>query len=167
MNTRTHALQARSALIGTIRCATVAAVLAIGFVFGTSAVSFARISLSAPPQLPFVEVENLSDLLARLEADGPVLVYFSADWCAICSKIERRVFPDPRVVEALAAFRLVKVDLTRLDAEREALIKELRVAGPPSMVFFGNGKREVDGTRLVGPIDARTLVASALRAGAE
>lgn len=152
-----------------MRCATVAAVLALGVVFGTSAVSFARISLSTPPKLPFVEVDNLSDLLASLEADGggPVLVYFSADWCAICSKIERRVFPDPRVVKALAAFRLVKVDLTRLDAEREALIKELRVAGPPTMVFFGNGKREVDGTRLVGPIDARTLVASALRAGAE
>lgn len=171
MSIRTDSLQAQPAFVDEIaawcRCATATAVLALGFVVGTSVVSFARISLSAPAKLPFVEVENVAHLLARLEGDGPVMVYFSADWCATCAKIERRVFPDPRVVQALAAYLLVKVDITRLDTRRGALMKELRVAGPPTMVFFGNGKREVDGTRLVGPIDARALVASALKAGAE
>lgn len=146
------------------------AALAVFTVLAGSAVeSSARISLSAPVRLPFVEIENPSQLLKNLmEARGkPVMVYFFADWCAICSKIERRVFPDARVVEALAGWRLVKIDVTRREAGREALMKELRVVGPPTMVFFDSGKQEAHGTRLVGPIDARALVASALKAGAE
>lgn len=134
----------------------------------TGPVSHARISLSAPPRLPYVEAKDPAELLARIEESGgkPVMVYFAADWCAICSKIERRVFPDPRVIETLASFRVVKVDITELDAGRQTLMKELNVAGPPTMVFLGSGRREVGGTRLVGPIDAGDLIDSALKAGA-
>jgi thiol:disulfide interchange protein DsbD len=146
----------------------IAALAVFAMLAGSAIESSARISLSAPARLPFVEIENPSQFLKNLEkAEGrPLMVYFSADWCATCSRIERRVFPDPRVVEALAGWRLVKIDVTRLDAGREALMKELRVAGPPTMMFFHGGKQEADGTRLVGSIDARALVASALRAGA-
>ena len=33
--------------------------------------------------------------------DTPSLVYFTADWCVTCRVIERSVFPDPTVVNAL------------------------------------------------------------------
>lgn len=91
------------------------------------------------------------------------MVYFAADWCAICSKIESRIFPDKRVIDALASYQLVKVDITDIDPGREALMKELGVAGPPTILFFA-AKREVQATRLVGPIDANDLVESAVKA---
>lgn len=131
----------------------------------------ARISLSARPGLTFVEAENVAQLRARFdeaEAEGRrLMVYFAADWCATCAGIERFVFPDPDAIEALAPLRLIKVDVTKLDEGRAALLKELQVAGPPTMVFFGAGRQEADGTRLVGAIEARDLVASAMKAGAQ
>ncbi len=136
---------------------------------GTATVSHARISLSSPVRLPFVKVENASQLQAALgEASGkPVMVYFAADWCATCSIIESRIFPDKRVLDALASYYLVKVDITDIDPGREALMKDLGVMGPPTIVFFGSSKREAKATRLVGPIDAGDLLKSASKAGAE
>ena len=132
---------------------------------GTGAASYARISLSSPVKLPFLKVENAAQLRAALEDAGrPVMVYFAADWCATCSKIESRIFPDKRVIDALASYRLLKVDITDIDPGRDALMKELGVAGPPTILFFGIGKREAQATRLVGPIDANDLVGSALKA---
>ncbi len=146
-----------------------AAGVGLAFMLAAGAAAQARISLRAPPGLSFVEAENVAQLRARLDETGGrrLMVYVAADWCATCAKIERVVFPDSTVIEALAPLKLVKVDVTNLDEGRAALLKELQVAGPPTMVFFGAAKQEAEGTRLVGAIEPRELVASALKAGAQ
>jgi thiol:disulfide interchange protein DsbD len=44
-------------------------------------------------------------------------------------------------------------------------MRDLAVIGPPTMIFFGPDKAEIDGTRLVGEIGVDALVASAGLAG--
>jgi thiol:disulfide interchange protein DsbD len=122
----------------------------------TTAPDFANIS-SAP---------ELQSVLATAASEKrPTLVYFTADWCVTCTGIERDVLPARQVGESLSGFRRIKVDLSRLDDTNRSLMRDLAVIGPPTMIFFGPDKAEIDGTRLVGEIGVDALVASAGLAG--
>jgi thiol:disulfide interchange protein DsbD len=131
----------------------------------------ARISLSAsvPPRSPlrFVRTETIEGLVKQFEAaDGkPIMVYVTADWCVICRSIERGVLPVEEVVNALKDMHLVKLDVTDFSKDTQALLNELKVAGPPTVMFFDAARREVAGTRLIGGMSSAELAQSARRAG--
>jgi len=116
-------------------------------------------------ELKFAVVETSPDLQGKLYAANgrPTLVYFTAEWCVTCRTIERVVLPDDAVRRGLAGFQLVKADLTDFGKDNAALMEKLRVAGPPTMVFFDANAREVSGTRLVGDVTVETLLRSAAR----
>lgn len=115
-------------------------------------------------ELPFTPVETSEQLQAQLtQGNAPSLVFFTADWCVTCKTIERSVFPDVRVRSALSGLQLVKIDVTDFDAQDAELMTAMRVAGPPTMLFFDAQAREIEGTRLVGTIDVGTITQSASR----
>ena len=47
---------------------------------------------------------------------------------------------------------MVKADITANNAADRALMKDLQVVGPPTMLFLGSDGTEVAGTRLVGEV---------------
>ncbi|MGU3574633.1 protein-disulfide reductase DsbD [Brucellaceae bacterium C25G] len=123
---------------------------------------------TAAPALHFVNVASAQQLKTNLQQAHnvrPTLVYFTADWCVACHTIERSVLSDMSVRHGLADFDLVKVDLSDVTPENDALMHELQVAGPPTMIFFNKQSKEVAGTRLVGNVTTTTLAASAAKAG--
>ncbi|MGY6710731.1 MAG: protein-disulfide reductase DsbD [Rhizobiaceae bacterium] len=130
----------------------------------------ARISLQSTPtaSLEFTIARTTQELIGAFEATQgrPVMVYVTADWCTICRTIERSVFPQDSVIEALGDIHLVKLDVTAFDGSTQSLLSELAVAGPPTMMFFGSERREVAGTRLIGGVSADQLVEAANAAGA-
>ncbi len=130
---------------------------------------FARAGGAPAAELAFDDVGSETELRAVLSdasaAGQATLVYFTADWCVSCYTIERRVLPDRDVRTALAPLRLVKADLSEIAPGEDALMKDVGVVGPPTMVFFGPDAAEVPGTRLVGEVDPESLAASAARAG--
>ncbi|MDR6431682.1 protein-disulfide reductase DsbD [Brucella pseudogrignonensis] len=110
--------------------------------------------------LRFAPVETVSALQEKLDAahgDKPTLVYFTADWCVSCSAVERRVLPDAGVKKALGGYQLIKADVSDLNAGNADLMARLKVAGPPTMIFFNNASREPEGTRLVGDVSSATI----------
>lgn len=118
---------------------------------------------SAPP-LVFAPTGSTKAFQAQLaEARGarPTMIYFTADWCVTCYTIERSVLPAPDVKQALSGFQLVKADVSDIDPANTELMAQLKVAGPPTMIFFDEGGKEIAGARLVGDIDRHTLAASA------
>lgn len=123
----------------------------------------------AERKLQFTPVSSLPELQSQLQAtvgEKPSLVYFTADWCVTCHTIERSVLTRRDVQERLQDFHLIKVDLSKLDASNAELMRQLRVAGPPTMVFFDRHGREAPGTRLVGAVTIDLLSRSATAAGA-
>ncbi|MEM1012407.1 MAG: thioredoxin family protein, partial [Planctomycetota bacterium] len=68
--------------------------------------------------------------IATLQADGPVVVKFTADWCANCQTIEQLVFGTQDQMDALGeqGVALVKADLTKRDAPGWPLLAELNPA---------------------------------------
>ncbi|WP_019995333.1 protein-disulfide reductase DsbD [Aureimonas ureilytica] len=103
--------------------------------------------------------EELSSTIASSER--PTLLYFTADWCVSCDVIEREVFSDPAVRMHLNGYRLLKADLTRDEPGGRALMRDLGVVGPPTILFVDRDAREVGGSRLVGEVSAETFLRSA------
>ncbi|MDX6751641.1 protein-disulfide reductase DsbD [Geminicoccaceae bacterium 1502E] len=116
-----------------------------------------------PAFAPAASPAELHRALA-VEDGRPALLYVTADWCVTCRIIERSVLPDPAVRQTLAGFRLIGVDVTENSPAQQAMMKELGVVGPPTMIFLDPARREAPGSRLVGEVSVRKLLASAGRA---
>ena len=98
----------------------------------------------------FVQVNSVAELDQVLaQASQPAMLDFYADWCVSCIEMERFTFSDRDVARKLDSFLLIQADVTRNDAEHRALLKRFRLFGPPGIIFFDAGGRELD-TRVVG-----------------
>ena len=107
--------------------------LAVGSWLGLAPATYAT--------LPFTAIQSRSELQQQLQqarAQGqPVMLDLYADWCAACHQLEQETFSHPQVQQQLAHYRLLRVDLSRIDAEQRALLAELQVTGLPAIQFFG------------------------------
>jgi thiol:disulfide interchange protein DsbD len=78
--------------------------------------------------------------------------------------MDRFTFADPRVVSALAGFRLLKIDVTANDDRDRTLLKRFHLFGPPGTIFFDGQGREIDGARVIGFEPASRFLTSVTRA---
>jgi thiol:disulfide interchange protein DsbD len=105
---------------------------------------------------------------AARAAGKPAVVDFYADWCVSCQAIDREVFTDPRVRQSLANAVLLRADVTAGNAEQLALMRELQILGPPTVLLFDAQGREKRNLRLVGEFDvAEFLQRTSAEAGFE
>ncbi len=97
----------------------------------------------------------LDAALADAKAAGqPVLLDWYADWCISCKVIEHEVLNAPQVQPQLAAFRLLRFDITESNAEQRALLDRYRLFGPPALMFFAANGSEMTTDRVIGEINA-------------
>ena len=110
----------------------------------------------------FQRVRTVAELDAALASAGgkTVMLDFYADWCVSCKEMERFTFSDPRVRGELGKLVLLQVDVTANNADDQALLKRFGLFGPPGIVFFGAGGRELPGTRVIGYQDAEEFLRS-------
>lgn len=98
-------------------------------------------------------------LLAQTKARGePYLLEFTADWCINCKVLERTVYREPAVADAVARANMVpiQVDVTASDPEKDALLT--RTGGqalPFAAVIDGDGQVLA---RFTGLFDTESLV---------
>ncbi len=104
------------------------------------------------PRLVY-SIADLDDALDLAARSGQTLVAdIYADWCVSCKVIEKQVFRDPVVQQRLGNSLLVKVDITRNDADNLALLTRYGLFGPPAILFFNNTGEELSQHRLVGEV---------------
>ncbi|MGB1581630.1 MAG: protein-disulfide reductase DsbD [Nevskiales bacterium] len=103
----------------------------------------------------FKRIKSYEDLQAELAAaNGPVMLDFYADWCVACIEYEHKVFPDPQVQGLMQQMTLLQADVTANDATDQALMRKLKVIGPPTMIFYNAGGSEHAASRLIGELKA-------------
>ncbi len=99
----------------------------------------------------FKEVKTVDELLAEVEkSNKPVLIDFSADWCAACKELEEITFPDPTVTSLMSNFTLLRVNVTDNNDNDKALMKKYGVVGPPAIIFYDSTKKELKNNKMIG-----------------
>jgi thiol:disulfide interchange protein DsbD len=99
-----------------------------------------------PNALALVWEHSEQEASARAKSEGrPLLVDFTADWCAACKEIAKETFADHRVMEKAVAAKYVavKVDATNdEDPQVDAVKGKYKVVGLPTVVIFDSTGRE-------------------------
>lgn len=120
------------------------------------------VAAATQQKLDFKYVSSVNELESELtkarEAGQPVMLDYTADWCAICKELERYTFSDPQVIAALSNTVLLKADVTANNRDDQELLRRYRLIGPPAMIFYNAQGEEQAPYRLVGFISASDFV---------
>lgn len=112
---------------------------------------------AAATHAEFLRLESPTDIRSELKQASrtgtPVMLDFYADWCISCKVMERNVFSDGTVIQALAPYKLLQLDMTDNTPEQQALLDELGLFGPPAILFFDNTGAEMESARVLGEMD--------------
>jgi len=129
--------------------------------WGTGGGAVADVRSAAPV---FKRVASVEALEAELRgATRPVMLDWSADWCVACKEFEALTLSQPAVRDRLAGYTLLRVDVTDNSAQDQALLRKYRLFGPPALLFFAPGGAEIDGSRVIGFLDAPKFLAHLAR----
>ena len=116
------------------------------------------IACEAPASLHFHKIKSTQELkqtLIKAQNEGRwVMLDVYADWCVSCQEMKQTTFSNSEVKSALTDFILVQADVTKNDPMDKALLAQLKLIGPPSVLFFGPGKQEKPEYRVIGFIDS-------------
>lgn len=136
--------------------------------FGASASTLGPSSVRNNFMTRFGPVKTPQALEVQVAAAGQrgqwTLVDFYADWCVSCGVIEREVFADPRVQQALRDMQLLRPDVTANNADDRALMRTHQILGPPTMLLIGPDGKERRAERIIGELSADEFLARLARA---
>ncbi|SFV79470.1 Cytochrome c-type biogenesis protein DsbD, protein-disulfide reductase [hydrothermal vent metagenome] len=108
--------------------------------------------------LKFERIKSSNDLdqvLTKANKNNQIVMLdFYADWCISCKELERFVFSNADVVNAMKNAIPLQADVTDNDATDKALMARFNIIGPPAILFFKNGI-ENRSQRIVGEINAQ------------
>lgn len=110
----------------------------------------------------FITVNNPADLereLAAAKAQGQwVMLDYYADWCVSCKVMEKKVFGQPHVMQALKGVRLLRLDVTDDTVASRDLLSRYQVPGPPTFIWIGPNGIERRAQRITGEVNAETFL---------
>jgi thioredoxin:protein disulfide reductase len=93
----------------------------------------------------------------------PVLIDFTAEWCAACHELDRETWSDPGIQKELSRFVTLRFDMTKRDAANAALGDRWKVRGLPTVIVIDGRGNEV--TRFFGfrpPEDVLPILTGAI-----
>ena len=106
----------------------------------------------AVSHVEFKQVKSEAELQQALAENNKPLVMLDlyADWCVACKEFEKETFSDPRVQKTFGDMLLLQVDMTKNSEENRALMTKYKVLGLPTILFFNQDGKEIEGSRVNG-----------------
>ena len=106
----------------------------------------------AVSHVEFKKVRSEAELQQVLAENNKPLVMLDlyADWCVACKEFEKETFSDPSVQKAFGDMLLLQVDMTKNSEENRALMTKYKVLGLPTILFFNQNGKEIEGSRVNG-----------------
>lgn len=83
--------------------------------------------------------------LAEAKSSGkPILIDFTAAWCAACHELDEKTWVHAEVVEELARYVAIRLDMTHRNPETIALGNRWKVSGLPTVIVLDPEGNEVE-----------------------
>ncbi|SMF20778.1 protein-disulfide reductase DsbD family protein [Pseudobacteriovorax antillogorgiicola] len=93
------------------------------------------------------------------EKNLPVLVDGWADWCVACREMDATIFQDQEVISELQKnWVLIKLDLTEINDENEALVEKYNMPGLPTLVLVPSNGDLSKSVRIAGAVSKERLL---------
>ena len=105
------------------------------------------------------EPYSASAVANAVKAHRPVMIDFTAKWCAVCKELEEGPFSDPQVMRAAGKFTRFRVDGTMRDAKIQAAESKYNVHGYPAVIFFDSSGKEARSARVVKFVSTGDMLA--------
>ncbi len=106
-------------------------------------------------------------LAAARSAGRPILIDFTAQWCAACVEMDRTVMQDPATRARIETLSTIRVDLSDYSVGGQTLMRRFDVVGPPTLLFIDPATgREIGGARTIGAVSTEEFSQALSRAGA-
>ena len=107
----------------------------------------------------FITVRSIENLHKEIKnSDKAVMVDLYADWCVACKEFEKYTFSDIRVSNILNELKLIKFDITETTEEHSMYLKEMRIFGPPALIFYDRNGNEIMDARIVGYMESDSFL---------
>ena len=107
----------------------------------------------------FITVRSIENLHKEIKnSDKAVMVDLYADWCVACKEFEKYTFGDIRVSNILNDLKLIKFDITETTEEHSMYLKEMRIFGPPALIFYDRNGNEIMDARIVGYMESDSFL---------
>jgi thiol:disulfide interchange protein DsbD len=85
-----------------------------------------------------------ADAFKEAKASGkPVLIDFTADWCAACRELDEKTWPDAALRDALAGWIPLRMDMTKKNEKTAEAQKRFGILGMPTVVLMSSDRREL------------------------
>ena len=94
------------------------------------------------------EVQSLLDQAKQKQQ--PVFVDFYADWCLDCKRMQRTTYRESSVVDALASWTKIEIDVTETSDQSEEVKRHFNIFGPPATLLFDANGNEYQNLRQYG-----------------
>lgn len=117
--------------------------------------------MGSAKQLPKMTFQPYTEAaVAQASTQGkPVMIDFSADWCAVCKEIDHNTFTATSVKSEGDRFVRLRADQTVSDStEVKARQHKFSIAGLPTIIFLDSNGNEVKSARVTGDITPTELV---------
>lgn len=102
---------------------------------------------------------EVSALATAQNAGRPIMIDFTAKWCAACKELDRGPFSNPAIIEATSKFERFQVDGTNpSDPAVKAAISRFDVQGFPTVIFMDSSGNEVADARIVGYVNSTEMM---------
>ena len=109
--------------------------------------------------IQFITVRSIENLHKEIKnSDKAVMVDLYADWCVACKEFEKYTFSDKRVSNILNELKLIKFDITETTEEHSMYLKEMRIFGPPALIFYDRNGNEILDARIVGYMESDSFL---------
>jgi len=131
----------------------------LGRVTGTAALVVAVMMATPHMKTQSMKWKPYTPAAVAAAAGKPVMIDFTAKWCAACQELEHGPFSDPKVIRATAGFEHLRVDGTdRNDRKMLEAAKRFKVQGFPTVIFIDSSGKEVSSARIVGFVDSQEML---------